>query len=353
MMASKLLLFSFLLLTLYQVRSQGAVRVSTRRVNDLPWTGPSLDVGNIHDGLNAHHQSENRQLSHNNVIGFELINSNTDRKVGDLIGGAVIAQSAFPSKWNVKAVLPSGVTVGSVRFGFKGNTNWRTEDAAPHALCGKSSTTNYRDCDALGVGKYTITATSFSKKGGSGTAGTPFSASFEIVATAPAPVPTAPAPVPTAPAPVPTAPVPTAPVPPVPTASCRLPMSGPNYDIGEFGLEATETFDTSCASGSIQVSLTIGHNGTLENLGTSLDTLKIFYKIDNAPEVLWIDVKGQDYPINPTRTVLAGSALTLRVSGDTTHFTETYTVSNVLITEAAPAPVCGIPQVSTKSDKRR
>jgi hypothetical protein len=146
----------------------------------------------------------------------------------DLTNNAVVSLSALglaAPDFNIRAVTSDTTTVQSVRFGYFNNTNFRVESSAPFAFCGDTNGV-YTKCNELGLGTQIVTATPFSAKAATGTAGSMVSVTFQVVQ---GPAPPAPLPVPTkapvappVPAPVP-APIP-APIPspiaaPTPTAT--------------------------------------------------------------------------------------------------------------------------------------
>src|SRR5215217_3345055 len=101
------------------------------------------------------------------VKSFTLINADTDQDIGTFSNGAVVDFSDIgTNNLNVRANTEPA-TVGSVRFGYDSNSNYRTESTAPYALAGDSSG-NYNAWIPT-VGSHTITATAYSSSGASGT----------------------------------------------------------------------------------------------------------------------------------------------------------------------------------------
>lgn len=115
------------------------------------------------------------------VISFTLINADTDQPVPGyelLNNGAVINSASLPTTHlNIRANT-SPATVGSVRFGFDGNTNARIESGAPYALFGDVSG-NY-NAGTLSTGGHTLTGTPYTNKSATGTAGTSLIISFTV-----------------------------------------------------------------------------------------------------------------------------------------------------------------------------
>jgi len=134
-----------------------------------------------------------------------------------------------------------------------------------------------------------------------------------------------------------------------------VPWSGPDMNFGINGHEEIAIINTS-GSGSVLIYMDISHLGSLEASGSSKDTLLVFFKVDNDPEELWLDVAGDKYSSPAQKTVAAGSQLTIRTVGDTSYIDEVYQIRNFAVTEVNPslptdAPatrppsVCGIPKV--------
>ena len=99
--------------------------------------------------------------------GYEVLNN-----------GAVINSASLPTTHlNIRANT-SPATVGSVRFGFDGNTNAQTESTAPYALFGDVSG-NY-NAGTLSTGGHTLTGTPYTNKSATGTAGTSLTISFTV-----------------------------------------------------------------------------------------------------------------------------------------------------------------------------
>jgi hypothetical protein len=113
------------------------------------------------------------------IASFTLINADTDSDIGPLSSGAVLDFAALPTaNLNIRA-NPSPATVGSVRFGYDANSNFRTENAAPYALAGDSGG-NYAAWTPS-AGTHSLTATPYSGSSASGTAGAPLTITFTIV----------------------------------------------------------------------------------------------------------------------------------------------------------------------------
>jgi hypothetical protein len=118
------------------------------------------------------------------VVSFTLINAATDQPIAGfdpLNNGATLNLATLPTrKLNIRANT-SPATVGSVRFGLNGKTNYRTESGAPYALVGDHDG-NYSSWTPS-QGLHTLTATPYSKKNAKGTPENPLSITFTVVDT--------------------------------------------------------------------------------------------------------------------------------------------------------------------------
>jgi MYXO-CTERM domain-containing protein len=139
------------------------------------------------------------------VTQLNLMDADTDQPVAGhapLAAGATIDLASLPSRNLTVVAVTSPSTVGSVRFEFDGNANYRVENAAPYALQGD----NAGDLAPapLGAGQHSVTAVAYSAAGATGTAGAPLTRVFTLIDSAPAPSPGSdpvPTPSPGAPAP--------------------------------------------------------------------------------------------------------------------------------------------------------
>jgi hypothetical protein len=119
--------------------------------------------------------------------------------------------------------------------------------------------------------------------------------------------------------------------------TCDVPWTGPSYTIDEYGFSKIETIDTSCIDDVI-ISMTISHGGGLENS----DFLQIYYQIDDEPEILWADIKGEAYS-NEASLVTSGSQLKIRTVGDLSWYDEFYYVQLFVTASNAPIPAPTVP----------
>ena len=93
-------------------------------------------------------------------------------------GDVIDLTSLSTSRLNIRANV-SGSNIESVRFGFNGNPNIRTENAAPYAAFGDAGG-NYFFYDFT-PGLYTLTATPFSGNRATGDMGNPLTISFTVI----------------------------------------------------------------------------------------------------------------------------------------------------------------------------
>lgn len=110
-----------------------------------------------------------------------LYDASTDQPLLTLTDGMVVnTNTRNGSCFNVIATTISGA-VGSVKFGYNGKSNVRTEKMAPYALCGNVGS-SYNVCSFLTVGPpHNLTVTSYSGSKANGTIGSVRTLSFRIV----------------------------------------------------------------------------------------------------------------------------------------------------------------------------
>jgi hypothetical protein len=128
------------------------------------------------------------------LTGLDLIDSLTEKRITTLTNNQVIVVDQIPGmttpSFNINATFV-GSAVKSVVFGY-GATTYRTDNTAPFSFCGNMGPL-YNTCSLLGLETHVVTATPYSAQGGAagaGTAGTPVTVTFTVVASAPIPVPT-------------------------------------------------------------------------------------------------------------------------------------------------------------------
>ncbi|MCL5935296.1 MAG: hypothetical protein M1543_02235 [Firmicutes bacterium] len=149
------------------------------------------------------------------VTSFTLWNAQTNAAVTTLNNGATVNLSGLPASClNIRANT-NPYTVGSVEFGYDGNSSYHTENVVPYDIGGDTSVATVPNCWTLTAGSHTLTATPYTSSNTTGTAGQPLTINFTATITTPVtPMPT-PTPVPPTPTPV----VPTATPAPLPTAT--------------------------------------------------------------------------------------------------------------------------------------
>ncbi len=125
------------------------------------------------------------------VVSFTLFNADTDLPIAGydpLPSGATLNLATLPTRnLNIRANT-NPATVGSVRFGYDANANYRVEGIVPYALAGDNGTVNGRpnyNPWTPAVGSHTLTATPFTAGGAGGSAGTPLTVTFTVTDGAP------------------------------------------------------------------------------------------------------------------------------------------------------------------------
>jgi hypothetical protein len=113
------------------------------------------------------------------VASLWLVNADTDQLVLALTNGMTVdLQALGTTRLNVVArTTPS--TVGSVRFGLDGQARYRTDNLPPYSLAGDSAGNYYAWTPSLG--SHVVTATPFSGRNASGTAGPRVRVQFTLV----------------------------------------------------------------------------------------------------------------------------------------------------------------------------
>jgi hypothetical protein len=141
-------------------------------------------------------QNENGNGSYN--IRLELVDSDTDVKITNLMNGSIINLLQYglstPSKLSIHAIVTnitnqtkvstSNTTrIRSVQFGVDGNLNYRTENYALYSMCGNKGI-DHLSCGANGltIGKHVVTVTLHSGVRGRGKQiGEPLTTAFDII----------------------------------------------------------------------------------------------------------------------------------------------------------------------------
>jgi glucose/arabinose dehydrogenase len=118
------------------------------------------------------------------LVGFTLVNADTDADMGPLTNGQVVNLVTLGTRnLNVRANT-SPATIGSVVFNLSGTqVRNHTESGAPYALFGDNAG-NYGPWTPA-PGNYSLKATPFAAGGGTGTAGTAMTIGFSVVEQSP------------------------------------------------------------------------------------------------------------------------------------------------------------------------
>jgi glucose/arabinose dehydrogenase len=115
------------------------------------------------------------------VTSFSLINADSNQPISGfdpIASGANINLATLPTRnVNIRANT-SPASVGSVRFGLDGSSNYSTDNTAPYALAGDTNG-DYLPWTPT-VANHTITATPYSAANATGTAGTARTLSFKV-----------------------------------------------------------------------------------------------------------------------------------------------------------------------------
>jgi hypothetical protein len=116
------------------------------------------------------------------VTSFTLINADTDQPVpgyNPMPAGATLNLRTLPTRRLNLRANTSPPTVGSVRFGYDADADYRVESGAPYALASNDGADYHAWTPSLG--SHTVRATPFTGTGATGSAGTARSISFSVV----------------------------------------------------------------------------------------------------------------------------------------------------------------------------
>ncbi len=117
------------------------------------------------------------------LFNFTLVDAATGQSLRLFPGDTTIDLALVGSSLSIRVDNPED-WVRSVRFGFAGQTNYRTENVEPYALGGDNPDGSYNAVPELAQpGTYTLTATPFTGPGASGDAGTPLTSTLTVVDT--------------------------------------------------------------------------------------------------------------------------------------------------------------------------
>ena len=114
------------------------------------------------------------------LIGYTLVNADTDLDIQPLTNGAVLDLATLPTRnLNIRANT-NPATVGSVVFNLSGaQARTATENFVPYALFSDYQGDYFPWTPPLG--NYTLTATPFDGTNGTGAAGTPLTLNFSVI----------------------------------------------------------------------------------------------------------------------------------------------------------------------------
>ena len=120
------------------------------------------------------------------VTSLTLFDADTDLPLAGydpLPAGATLNLATLPTRnLNIRANT-SPATVGSVRFNYDGNANYKVESLAPYAIGGDNGTVDGRpnyNAWTPAVGSHTLVVTPYTQGGAGGVAGTPLSVPFTV-----------------------------------------------------------------------------------------------------------------------------------------------------------------------------
>ncbi len=116
------------------------------------------------------------------VYSFTMVDAETESDIMDVKNGDIIDLNKLPSrKINIRANVDAPYDVASVVFDWNEKDEFRIENTYPYTLAGDNvETTNYYSFTPS-LGFHTITATTYSKDKGLGTAGDSYSATFLVI----------------------------------------------------------------------------------------------------------------------------------------------------------------------------
>lgn len=115
-------------------------------------------------------------VSSQSVTRLDLYDADSDQLILELTNGVTLDLSAYPNI-NIEAVTSPSI-VGSVRFSFDGNTDYRTENSAPYFLAGDNSGDILPL--SLSLGSHTVSAVPYSASQAVGTAGASKTVTFTV-----------------------------------------------------------------------------------------------------------------------------------------------------------------------------
>lgn len=130
--------------------------------------------------LSGNYLTVTRNTGCQSITAFTLIDAVADTVIGPLEDGDVIELFSLPNKKINIVAETSPSPVGSVKFGFDGDANYRVENLVPYALFSDYGNGNYVGAK-LSPGTYSLTATPFENSYAGGLAGNPLTIQFTVV----------------------------------------------------------------------------------------------------------------------------------------------------------------------------
>jgi hypothetical protein len=113
------------------------------------------------------------------LIGFNLINADTDQIIDKLIPGQVLNLATLPSRnFTIQAVTAPD-EIGSVIFALDGNSKYALENSLPYSISGDKNG-DYAPL-SIGLGSHSLSATPYSESRGEGIKGDSLSVNFSII----------------------------------------------------------------------------------------------------------------------------------------------------------------------------
>ena len=143
-------------------------------IDDVVLYRRALGAAEVAEVKNGIYQSAPR------VSSLILINADTDQDIGPINDGDILSLNLLPTTNLTVRADTSPTTVGSVVFGLDGNASFQVESIAPYALVGDDNGDYNPWTPSLGA--HALTATPYSEASGAGTAGTPLTVNFTVVA---------------------------------------------------------------------------------------------------------------------------------------------------------------------------
>jgi glucose/arabinose dehydrogenase len=124
-----------------------------------------------------------RVVSAQAVTSITLLNADTDQPIAGydpLLTGTTLNLATLPSRNLSIRANTNPATVGSVRFSYDGNVNYKLENFTPYAIAGDNGPSDYLPWTPA-VGSHTLTLTPFTQSSAGGTAGTALTIDFTVI----------------------------------------------------------------------------------------------------------------------------------------------------------------------------